>query len=210
MIGGLLRRRRSYPPAWYRDPSASDVLRRWNGWRWTSETRTYPSWLRQVPVATGPRRRSPSALLWAAAAICLLAALASLMGGPDRGDPERIGSSSFAAQANALCQATADHFDETDADHPSRAARTRARADAWTAMVASLRALEVEPRDRFARDRWLAAWDQWIVEGRAYAAALADGDAEAAQRASERSEPSKRVIDRTAIASGMPACRFVN
>ena len=204
-----MRRRRTYPPAWYRDPAAANQLRRWNGWRWTGETRVYPSWLGEVRVATGPRRRSAAGLLWAGAVVCLLAAVVSLTTEPNPRDPDRISSSRFVTQAEALCQATADHFGETDADHASRAERTLARADAWTAMVASLRDLEVDRPDRPARDRWLAAWDQWIVEGRAYAAALEEGDDDAADRASARSEPSKRVIDRMAVASGMPACRFV-
>lgn len=203
-------RRRAYPPAWYRDPVTTRQLRRWNGWRWTAETREYPSWLLEVPVAVGPPRRSAARLLWTGAVVCALAAIASLVAPQGTVTADRIRTASFVDQADALCKVTVEHFGTTDDDHPDRATRMRARADAWAVMVASLRDLEVDPRDRPIRDRWLAAWDHWIVEGRAYAAALASGDGQAAETASIRSEPSKRVIDRTAIASGMPACRFAD
>lgn len=201
--------RRGYPPAWYRDPLGAGQLRRWNGRRWTADTRGHPPWLGHVRVAVGPRRWSASHLLWAGAMVSMLGALWSLFDSPARPPVDRISSGPFVAQAEALCQATAQHFASTDAEEASRAERTRARADAWTAMVASLQKIEVDDADADVVGVWLAAWDQWIVAGRAYADALARGDDEAAAVASARSEPSKRVIDRIAVASAMPSCRFL-
>lgn len=202
--------RKAYPPAWYRDPQVDGQLRRWNGWRWTGDLRPHPSWLGDVRVARGPRRRRPAALLWLGAIACFSAAVASLVVAPDDGlDLGRIDDAELTAQANRLCQVTADHFAATDDDHPDRAARTEARANAWAAMVDAIRDIEPPPGDIDVRDRWLAAWDQWIVEGRSYAAALAAGDEATAEAASVRSEPAKRVIDAIAVESGMPACRFL-
>lgn len=202
--------RRAYPPAWYRDPQVEGQLRRWNGWRWTGDLRPHPAWLGDVRLATGPRRRRPAAVLWVGAALCFAGAVASLALPPTEGDGAgRIRDAELVARANRLCQVTADHFAATDGDAVDRAARTEARANAWAAMVSSIRQIEVPDADRAVRDRWLGAWDQWIVEGRSYAAALAEGDQQAAEAASVRSEPAKRVIDAIAVESGMPACRFI-
>lgn len=205
--------RRAYPPAWYRDPQVDGQLRRWNGWRWTGELRPQPTWLGNARLAVGPRRRRPAALLWLGAAACFAGAVLSLTLPADDGVASgRIANGEFVAGANRLCQVTADHFARTDPDTNDRAARTEARADAWAAMASAIRGLDVarlSEADAALRDRWLGAWDQWIVEGRTYAAALAAGDDAAADAASLRSEPAKRVIDAIAVESGMPACRFL-
>lgn len=200
--------RRSYPPAWYRDPRVEGQLRRWNGQRWTAATRPYPSWLSQVPVATGPRRRSPSFFLWLGSAACLGAAVFTLISPAPPVPDGRITDRAFVSGGEALCATVVDHFAATDADYATRAARTAARADAWAEMLASMRALPVADEDRAPRAAWLDAWDLWIVEGHAYADALADGDTDGAEQASARSEPAKRLIDTMAVASNMPSCQF--
>lgn len=207
---------RVHPAAWYPDPRDPQRLRRWNGRRWTDETRPFPDWLRELRPAQGPAKRGaplPRAVvarrLWSASSMALLAAVVILLSlvsswRSSSVVADRVADRDFIAAAAAICAEA-----ERNVFAPYRDAAVRQPDDlarSVEGVVDNLRAVDVAPADREAVDGWMAAWDDWTSAGFAYASALARADADAAEKISADSAVARSVINRFAYANGLTDC----
>ena len=207
-----------HPPAWYPDPGDPTRLRRWNGSSWTRDVRPPPAWVRSVRLAPGPPGRSlrrTSRWLWISSATVLALALllaAALSGRGAVGLAPRVSDAEFVRQANDLCAATDQQVvrlhPPTGGSGPAEARRVAALADGFLLLVDQLRAVPVPAADREAVDRWLGAWDRYVVLGYQRAEALDEGDREEADRANREAVAPKREINRFAVANGLDRCLF--
>lgn len=205
----------SHPPAWYPDPGHGELLRRWDGRAWTDDVRPLPAWMRTLPLADGPRGRRPhlraARVLWIASATCVVSALAAMgvVGNDALRGTQHVSDRTFLARAAGAC-ARADrvgirpnlepHRGESDVAYYERL------LDAQEALVDELRDLPVAAADQAAVDTWIVYWDAWTTSGSRYVQALADGDEQRAEVASDQSRDAKAAIDAFASANGIPDC----
>lgn len=208
-------------PGWYPDPD-SGRMRRWDGSRWTGDSREMPPWMSTtVGVGRPPGRRSiPRHWIVFGAVVGFLflaVSFQAMRSGVDL--PARtVRDDGFISAANAECR---------DSLTPLKEARPRAgtpegrdpgpdervadtvddAADRMAALTIDLRDLADDSPDEAALQGWLGEWDRYVQIGRQYADAVREGDR--AQRSlSAEGEAIRRRADLFAQANGLEDCTF--
>lgn len=213
--------RRPDAPGWYPD-AETGRMRRWDGNRWTGESRDMPPWMSAKVGVGGLGGRRGIARHWivfgAVVGFVFLAvsfkAMSSSVDLPDR----TVDDAEFVSAANTQCRAGLT---------PLKDARPRAgtpegrdpgpdekvadtvddAADRISTLLASLRDMATRSADEADLQAWLAEWERYADIGHRYADAVRAG--EPAQRAlATEGEASRRRADLFARANGLKDCTF--
>lgn len=205
------------PPGWYRDPTAPDRARRWNGRSWTADVRPVPPWLgAPSELRTGPhprirppRRPSTHALWMASMTFAVLAMFAMVVVRfPSTSAGPVVADRTFIRAAAEVCSSGQQGIAAIE-DGLDRRERLNALVGVVRPMVARLAQVPVKEADRAPVEQWLAAWREFVELGEAEAEALADDDVVAADELERRASRPKAEVDRFALTNGLSPCVFV-
>ena len=206
-------------PGWYPDPD-SGQMRRWDGSRWTGESRDVPPWA-PTAVEDTTRRRGPARhwiVLGAVAAFLFLAvSYQAWTSGADL-PPRTVTDEAFITAANEQCRSALTPLKEARPragtpegrdPGPDEAVADRVddAADRLSILVDDLRGLARQSPDESDLSGWFAEWDHYASVGRDYADAVRDGDSRQRQLASDGADSGRRA-DLFARANGLKDCTF--
>lgn len=170
-------------PGWYPD-AETGRMRRWDGRRWTGESREIPPW---VPAGQRPRRRRRHWVISFAVVTFLfsLVSYKAITAGTDL-PPRTVFDAAFIAQANSTCRETLEPLkaerprpgtpEGRDPGTPKQvAAQVERVADRLAALADDLRDVPVASADQADVQTWLAEWDAYVDLGHRYATKLRAG-----------------------------------
>jgi hypothetical protein len=169
-------------PGWYPDPNHEGRMRRWDGSRWTGESRSLPPWANRP--AGGRRRIPPHWLVFGAVALfmLLLTSYKALTARPNL--PKRtVFDTAFIAQANATCKTQLTPLKTArpkpgskEGKDPGTEEQVASQVDGVAASLHSLaqdlRAIPVASASQAAVSGWLSDWDSYTAIGHNYADAV--------------------------------------
>ena len=201
-----VREREPESPGWYPDPADRTRMRRWDGRRWTGESRALPPWVQKPGAVSGRRRIGRHWYLFGAVVVFLFGATLTkaLVGRPDL--PKRtVYDTAFIAAASEECRSgdLAKLKDERpkpgtrEGRNPGTeeqvAAQVEDAATRLAAVAARLGNLPVAADDRADVEAWLGDWARYVELGREYADAVRAKRPEQTKIASDGAEAGRRV-----------------
>lgn len=207
-------------PGWYPDPD-SGRMRRWDGSRWTGESRDMPPWMATKTGMGKPGRRSVPRHWTISGAVIVFLFLAvsfqALNSGVDLPD-RTVDDAEFVTAANTQCRAGLQPLKDArpragtpegrDPGPDEKVAATvDEAADRISTLTVDLRDLASRSADEADLQAWFAEWDRYAEIGHRYADAVRA--AEPAQRGlATEGEASRRRADLFAQANGLKDCTF--
>jgi len=209
-------------PGWYPDPD-SGRMRRWDGSRWTGESRDLPPWApTAVDGGPGPSGRRGPAKHWIVLAavvgfVFLAVSYQAWNSGVDL-PPRTVTDEAFITAANEQCRAELTPLKEArpragtpEGRDPGPDAAVADRVDdaddRLSDLADDLRGLARQSPDEADVQTWLAEWDHYAEVGHDYADAVRDGDSRQRQLASEGATSGQRA-DLFARGNGLKDCTF--
>ena len=173
-----------------------------------------PGWQRRAtPIDRRARRRRRQRLVLAALGIaCLVGAWALAFSESVPSVEPTIADARFVGDANGICRPVQERLaDRTevrrgDATDDDRADAIDGLVAELDAMVTDLSALRPAPGDAPEVTAWLGAWREVLASGRATAAALREGDDDAAERAADAGQGPARDVNAFARANDIGWC----
>jgi hypothetical protein len=166
-------------------------MRRWDGQRWTGESRSLPPWAGPGgPSGTGtgvatqpPRRRLSWSIFTVLFGVLFVAVSIKAVTSKPALPPRTVFDAQFISNANELCRAELGPLRDArpepgspEGKNPGSKEKVAGQvddvADKLTAIAAGLRGIDVQLADRADVDGWLAEWDRYIDIGHRYADAV--------------------------------------
>jgi Protein of unknown function (DUF2510) len=204
-------------PGWYPDPADNGRMRRWDGSRWTGESRSMPPWA--GPKPGGRKRIATHWLVFGGVALLLflLTTFKAFTAKPDL--PKRtLFDTAFIAQANAACKAQLTPMKAQRPKPGSKqskdpgteeqvAAQVEDVANRLHALAQDLRAIPVASAGQAAVQGWLADWDAYTDLGHQYADAVRKKESIQTKLVDDAAKRGQRA-DLFAQANKLDACTF--
>jgi hypothetical protein len=180
-------------------------MRRWDGSRWTGESRALPPWAPAGAGGTATRRRRGRhwTLLAAVTAFLFLGVTWRAFSGVKT--PARtVFDRAFIGQANDACRADIAALKaerpkpgtkegKEPGDHATVAAKVDDVADRLHTVAARLRSVPVVPDDRADVAAWLDEWDRYTDLGHQYADAVREDAPRQTQLAEDGARAEQRI-----------------
>jgi hypothetical protein len=211
-----LKERDPEAPGWYPDPADRARMRRWDGNRWTGESRELPPWAGTRTV----RRRIPPHWIVFGGVVLLLFVITSVKAFTSRPNlPKRtVFDTAFISAANSTCRAQLTPLKQERPKPGSKAGKEPGTdehvasqvddvADRLHALASDLRGLSAPSSDAAVVRGWLADWDAYTDLGHQYAAAVRRKSPDQPKLVEEAAKTGQRA-DLFAQANKLSACTF--
>ncbi|MDQ1446613.1 MAG: hypothetical protein QOI20_3077, partial [Acidimicrobiaceae bacterium] len=197
-------------PGWYPDTSTGR-MRKWDGERWTGESRDMPPW-----AGTATRKGRPARhwiVFGGLAGLLFLAVSVKALTSGVKLPPRTVHDQSFISAANARCRDILKPLKE-DRPRPGTpeskdpgsnekvAGQVDDVADRLEALADDLRGIPVHSEDQAAVQGWLADWDRYNDLGHQYAD-LVRGGTQRQQKVAAEGVTTGRRADLFARANGL-------
>jgi hypothetical protein len=169
-------------PGWYPD-AESGRMRRWDGNRWTGESRDLPPWAGAGTAARRSRTRRHWIISFAVISfLFVVVSLKAINAGTDL-PPRTVFDAAFISEANGKCRETLVPLKDArpvpgspegknPGPHEKVAAQVDDVADRLAALADDLRDVPVRAAEQSEVQGWLASWDTYAAIGHDYADAV--------------------------------------